>query len=191
MKQKTVELYDAIRLRDDFIAGNADAYSKLYKLYSPVLYAFGLSLRMRTPLIEDAIHDVFGEVFLHKENLRNVENIKYYFIAAFRNRIFYLYNKEINITKKINEYRIPEATEEDHLDVLIEKETKEKKESLIKNLLAELNVNQREVIHLRYVEGLSLNEIADLMNINYQSVKNLIYRTIKKLVKIKSTTPYA
>ena len=186
-RQKTVGLYNNIRLRDDFIAGDNEAYSQLYKIYSPGLYAFGLSLRVRTPLIEDAIHDLFEEIYLHKHNLQNVDNLKLYFFAAFRNRIFYLLKKELNTTEKIEVYYVSELIEENHLDTIIEQEAEEKRELLIKSLMAELNANQCEVIHLRFMEGLSLDEIASLMNINYQSVKNLIYRAVKKLTGVKST----
>lgn len=189
-RQKTVELYNNLRLRDDFIAGDNEAYSKLYRMYSPGLYAFGLFLHIKTPLIEDAIQDVFEEIYLHKHNLKNVENLKLYFMAAFRNRVFHLLKKELNFAEKIEACHVSELMEENHLDTLIEKESEEKKESLIRILLEELNTNQREVIHLRFIEGLSLDEIASLMNINYQSVKNLIYRAVKKLTKVKSATPY-
>jgi len=55
---------------------------------------------------------------------------------------------------------------------------------MMKRLLSELNQNQREAIYHRYVEGLSCEEVATLMNINYQSAKNLIHRSLKKLKSV-------
>src|SRR5659263_417912 len=72
------------RLRDEFVGGDDNAYSTLYELYAKDLYAFGLSLRVKTELIEDAIHDIFVEIYTHRHNLEKVDNVKYYFLAAFR-----------------------------------------------------------------------------------------------------------
>lgn len=72
-------------LRDDFVAGDDSAYSTLYELYAKDLYAFGLSLHAKTESIEDAIHDIFVEIYIHRQNLEKVDNLKYYFLAAFRN----------------------------------------------------------------------------------------------------------
>lgn len=190
MKQRndTIDSENCLLLRDQFLAGDNSAYTKLYKMYSTDLYAFGLSLRFKTPLIEDAIHDVFEEIYLHRHNLRNIENLKYYFVAAFRHRLFFLLKKELNTAENIETTYVAESTEKDYLDTWIERENETERELLIKNLMSELNANQREVIYHRYVEELSLDEIATLMNINYQSVKNLICRSLKKMNKLKATT---
>jgi len=187
-RKKTIELYNSLRLRDDFIAGDSDAYSQLYRMYAHDLYAFGLSLRAKTSLIEDAIHDVFEEIYTHKENLKNVDNLKFYFIIAFRNRLFFLLKRELNTTENMESAYFKELTERNQLDIWIEQETDQEKQQLIKKLMDELNDNQREAIYYRFIEGLSLDEISSLMNINYQSVKNLIYRSIKKMNSLRVTT---
>ena len=185
MKQWNENINSSICLRDRFIAGDNDAYAELYKMYAKDLYSFGLSLRVKSYLIEDAIHDIFEEIYSSRKNLINVENLKFYFISAFRNRLFYLLKKEQNTVGDIDIY-IQQLTEENHLDLWLEKEASDEKKILLSNLLNKLNVNQREIIHLRFVEGLSLDEISLLKNINNQSVKNLIYRAIKNLNKLKS-----
>lgn len=171
------------RLRDEFLAGDDKAYSSIYELYARDLYAFGLSLRANTELIEDAIHDIFVEIYTHRHNLEKVDNLKYYFMAAFRNRLFFLLKKESN-TFEISERDIFALEQKDHQELWIEKENETEKQLLVKRLLSELNQNQREAIYHRFVEGLSCEEIATLMNINYQSAKNLIHRSIKKLKSV-------
>lgn len=184
-RSKTINVYNSIYLRDRFIAGDNDAYAQLYKMYAAELYSFGLSLRANSYLIEDAIHDIFEEIYSNRKNLINVDNLKFYFMAAFRNRLFFLLKREPQSVGDIDAY-IQQLTDKNQLDIWIEKDTTEEKKRLIVNLLSKLNTNQQEVIHLRFMEGLSLEEISMLMNINYQSVKNLIYRTIRKLNKLKA-----
>lgn len=175
------------KLRDKFVGGDDRAYSEIYELYAKDLYAFGLSLRAKTELIEDAIHDIFVEIYTHRHNLEKIDNLKYYFIAAFRNRLFFLLKKEAN-TYEIDEKNNYGLEEIDHQEMWIVKEEETEKEQLVKRLYSELNKNQQEAIYHRYVEGMSCEEIANLMNINYQSAKNLIHRAIKKMKSVAEFT---
>lgn len=174
-------------LRDDFVAGDDSAYSTLYELYAKDLYAFGLSFHAKIELIEDAIHDIFVEIYTHRQNLEKVDNLKYYFLAAFRNRLFFLLKKDFH-TFEITENDNLGLVEKDFQELWIEKEEDTEKQILLKRLLSELNQNQREAIYHRFVEGLSCEEIATIMNINYQSAKNLIHRSIKKLKSVAAFT---
>ena len=47
--------------------------------------------------------------------------------------------------------------------------------------IQKLPSRQKEVIHLRYFQNLKTEEIAEVLNINYQSVSNLLYKGIKTL----------
>lgn len=182
-KNTTLDSFAIHRLRDEFIAGNDRAYSTIYEFYASDLYAFGLSLRAKPELIEDAIHDIFVEIYIHRYNLEKVDNLKYYFLAAFRNRLFFLLKKELNTTE-ITEKDTQGMVDKNFQEKWIENETVLANEQLVQRLLSELNQNQREAIYLRFVEGLSLEEISQLLEINYQSTKNLIHRAIKKLKSI-------
>jgi RNA polymerase sigma factor (sigma-70 family) len=186
-KNTILDPFVIYRLRDNFVGGDDSAYSTLYELYAKDLYAFGLSLRVKTELVEDAIHDIFVEIYTHRQNLEKVDNLKYYFLAAFRNRLFFLLKKDSK-TFEITEKDEVNLQEKDFQETWIEKEEDTEKQILVKRLLSELNQNQREAIYHRFVEGLTCEEIATLMNINYQSAKNLIHRSIKKLKSVAAFT---
>ena len=187
LKSSTFEPSVIHQLRDELVAGDDKAYSTLYNLFAKDLYAFGLSLRANTELIEDAIHDVFVDIYAHRHNLEKVENLKFYFIAAFRNRLFYLIKKESRTTE-ITDSNYQGLNERDYQEEWIERETESEKQLLLKRLFRELNEHQREALYHRFVEGLSCEEVAELMNINYQSAKNLIHRAIKKLKSVAAFT---
>lgn len=189
LKNQPTNPTDAHRLCDEFIAGDDRAYASIYNLYVKDLYAFGLSLKVSTCLIEDAIHDIFVDIYQHRKNLEKVDNLKFYFMTAFRNRLFNLMKKEYRIFEitERNEYLMNEEVK-DIQELWIENETQSEKEMLINNLFSKLNQHQREALYHRFVVGLSCEEVANIMNINYQSAKNLIYRSIKKLRTISSMT---
>jgi RNA polymerase sigma factor (sigma-70 family) len=182
-----IDPFEIHSLRDEFVAGDDNAYSAIYELYAKDLYAFGLSLHVKSEVIEDSIHDVFVEIYTHRQNLAKVDNIKFYFLTAFRNRLFFILKKDAH-TFELTESHTLGLEEKDHQEIWIEQENISEKKLLLKRLLTQLNQNQREAIYHRYVEGLSCEEIATLMNINYQSAKNLIHRSIKKLKSVAAFT---
>lgn len=186
----TIPTIDSIRvdqLKDSFLAGDDEAFGKLYRLFAQDLYALGLSLQVDSVLIEDAIHDVFEDIYRHRNRLRKVDKIKYYFFAAFRNRLFYLMKSEKSQKEKAENYSRSELYELGILEDLPISEEEPKSNEIIKKVMEGLSCKQREVIHYRFIEGLSINEISALMEINSQSVKNHIYRTVKKIEIFKES----
>ena len=172
-------------LRDQFVAGDDKAYAELYNLYSKELYAMGLFLCKDRRLIEDALHDVFTNLFLHRNLLSKVENLKYYLFSSFRHRLFYLIKKENN-KADLDDWMINTVSEKNFSDVWIENEEVNEKNQNLKRLLSYLNDHQREVLYQRFVQGMSIGEIANLLQINYQSVKNIIQRALKKMKDMSS-----
>lgn len=169
-------------LTNKFLNGDENSYVVIYELFARNLYNLGLSLNFNPELIEDAIHDVFVEIYSRKNKLENVNNLKAYLIKTFRNRLFFLAKKSINeidLDSNIN-YNI---FEDNIQEILIKNEDDEARTRIVRELLKSLNSNQREALYYRFEVGLNYKEIAIIMNINYQSVKNLIHRSISKLRK--------
>ena len=55
--------------------------------------------------------------------------------------------------------------------------------SNLNKLLNDLPARQKEALYLRYHEGLAVEEIAETLEVNYQSANNLLYRAILNLRK--------
>lgn len=49
---------------------------------------------------------------------------------------------------------------------------------------SELSPHQQEIIYLYYVNELKHEDIAEILEINYQSSKNLLFRSLSKLKKV-------
>ena len=69
-----------------------------------------------------------------------------------------------------------EADKEDDWEQIVQK-------SRLKKGLLALTARQREAIYLRYTMDMSLEEISNLLEMNYQSARNLIHRSVEKLRK--------
>ncbi len=66
-------------------------------------------------------------------------------------------------------------------DEIINNEKKQFLNEKMVRMLEILSPRQREVIYYRFVEGLSYEDICQIMNMNYQSTQNLLQRSLKKL----------
>ena len=66
-------------------------------------------------------------------------------------------------------------------DEIIENEREQFLNEKMIRMLEVLSPRQKEIIYYRFVEGLSYEEICQIMDMNYQSTQNLIQRSLKKL----------
>lgn len=165
-----------------FKSGDLNGFDGLYKKYSQSLYAYGMKICGDPETIEDTIHDLFAELWSRNNRLPDPDNIRSYLFKALRNKLLKLLKKRKNLP--IDE--LPEAA----FPLTISHEVKiidQEKDSLLKarlqKALNQLTERQREIMYLKFNEGLSYENIADIMRINYQSVVNIIYRAINKLRK--------
>lgn len=68
-----------------------------------------------------------------------------------------------------------------HEDFLIALQTTEEQSEALARSLNYLPARQREAIFLRFYEGLNYEKVAEVMNLNVQSVRNLIYQSLKTI----------
>jgi RNA polymerase sigma-70 factor (ECF subfamily) len=71
-----------------------------------------------------------------------------------------------------------------HETLLIEDEESIEKAHRLSIALQKLSRRQKEIIYLKYYQELSYAEVCDIMDINYQIARNLLYQSIKVLKKI-------
>lgn len=187
INKKNIEELNDLLLWKDIISGDEISFEKLFKKYYNSLYRFGNFYFRDKDLVEDSIHDVFLEIWKYKSNLNPDVKVKAYLYSCFKNRVF----KKMNISRRIftiHEEQYNPEFEFSVEEILIRNEYEAEKIQQLNHLINQLSPKQKEIIYLRYFENLSLEDISTIMNINYQSVKNLLHRTIAKFkdsVKIK------
>jgi RNA polymerase sigma-70 factor (ECF subfamily) len=69
-------------------------------------------------------------------------------------------------------------------DMMIKDEIDQDKQSRLQEAFKELSSRQREAIFLKYYQEMSYEQICEVMDINYQSVRNLISKGISDLKRI-------
>lgn len=164
-----------------FKSGDISAFEKIYKLYIDDLLSYGYRVTSDRQLIRDSIQDLFLHLWQTRLNLSDTDNIRFYLYRSLRNRIARNIEKtnytSIDTSNLFENIIGALSIEED----LIENEKLTKQQIKLKKAINGLPKRQQEIIQLRYYLDFSFEEIAEMMVINNQSVRNLLHRAIKEL----------
>lgn len=167
------------RVRD----GDRNAFQTLYEMQFKELYSYGLYICNQQEIVEDAIHDVFIDLYHYKEKLAATVNIKFYLFSCLRRRLFKISNEKkfiITVDNQLDFEQSADSTESSE-SFMITHDVEAQVLKTLKNEFELLTDHQKEIMYLRFVQDLNYEEIADIMNISVTSSRTLIYRTIKIL----------
>lgn len=163
-----------------FIDGDKEAYSWIYKVYIQLLFQYGKRFTSDTELIKDCIQELFTKLYNNRKRLVIPDNIKVYLLISLKNCL-------INAIYQASHYeRYNSETISFSLELTVEEQyvNNEHYQNQLKRLqdiLALLPPRQKEIIYYRYIQELSFDEICSIMDMNYQSAQNLIQRSLKKI----------
>lgn len=176
---------DEHQLWHSFLNDNLDAWEHLFKLYYRDLYGYGLKLSHRPELVRDCIHELFVILWDRRKHLEEVHSVKAYLLASLRRSIL----KDLKRERKHPVYRPGNQLSDSHIqfpaeEFMIRDERKAHTNKALYNALECLPDRQKEVLFLKYFNGMSYDEIEEILSINYQTIRNHIYRAIKRLRNI-------
>lgn len=168
-------------LWNSFLKGDDDAYACIFERYVRVLFMYGSQFTADRELVKDCIQDLFVRIYFKRNSLGQTDNIKYYLFGALRNTIINALKKELASSSDV---KLSDTAEYGRDDSSPEFEIREEELAMqqdMDRLMKHLTTRQRQVMHYRYIDNLSLNEISDIMNMSYQAVLNTIQRAIKRI----------
>ena len=160
--------------------GDNLSFSLVYNTYVEILYAYGIHLGFRDELCKDAIQDVFYNIYVKKSESRKVKNPTAYLFKSYKYRLIDLARKEAKI-ENIDSCSDSFTLNITILDNMIDKEESILLKNKVEKLLECLSGQQREALYMRYMLGLGYDEIGEILQINSDSVRKIIYRSIKKI----------
>ena len=172
--QKSTLLFNAFR------SGDVAAFSKLYDLHVGMLYNYVYKLTTDMELLKDCIQDVFIKIYNKRTELDAVQNIKSYMLISLKNKLCDESRKRIHLSDvAVDELDVisPDNVETNYLAVEKEKQNSD----FIARMLNKLSPRQRKAIELYYIEEYKYEDICIELQMNYQSVRNLIHRGMLKL----------
>jgi|ERR1022692_3278490 RNA polymerase sigma-70 factor (ECF subfamily) len=177
--------YTALWLQ--FKNGNRDAFAELYHSHIKSLIAYGSKLCQDEELLKDNIQDLFVELWNGRENLADAGCVTFYLFKALRYKLIRAEKMRQahntvsqNIFFSSNAHSSFDAPVE---SVIIDKEMLDSQINMLGKAVAALTKRQQEAVQLRFYQGFTNEQIAELMGMNYQSVSNLMYTALCRIKK--------
>lgn len=188
----TYSSYSDEQLMLEVVKGNSLAFTAIYDRYSkPMLNYFYKMLWQDKLKAEDFMQELFTKI-IHKPHLFNPK-------LRFKTWIFTIAN---NMCK--NEYRKQEvrkgSNNDLHDNIVVNDESLDQAKIVdrglfsdrLKEELENLSVAHKQIFILRFKQGFSLKEIADVLDISEGTVKSRVFYTLKKLSsRLKEFNPIA
>lgn len=152
-------------------------YRELLRRYEPMIFSFCLRLLKSREDAEEVTQDSFLVVFHQIHKLQNA--------GAFRTWIFRVVQNECRdrfakIKRKQEMQEAYEAMQKKEFEEAPPDTVEDQKEQLSK-ALERLSEKDREIVVLRFVSGLKLEEIAEVLDIGLSATKMRLQRAMEEL----------
>jgi RNA polymerase sigma factor (sigma-70 family) len=158
-----------------FCDGEQSAFRELYDQYYSRLFVWGCKwLDGDTAFVKDQLHDFFIYLWEKRTGLSRDINVSSYLLTSFKRRLIETWGRQ----KKLKDIGSLIDLSADEGEDIAEFTARF---DLVRQALATLTPAQREVIELRFLQNMSLQQIADTKNTSLRTVYNLTHRAIIQL----------
>ena len=165
------------------IAGSYDAFTSLYHIYAPQLYAFIFSLTESDSITSDIVQEPFIKIWVKREEIREDLSFKSFIFTIAKNDLMNEFRRQMRnpvftdyMSLKISE----EPYEENHVERSLDFDEFNRS---LQQAKKKITPRQAQIFKLNKEFGLSIEEIATKLNIKEQVVRNqlsLALNTIRK-----------
>lgn len=161
--------------------GDKQALGRLAERYYRALRHYGLKFMVTESVVDDCIQELFLQLWQNRLQINDTSSVKHYLFKSLRHHVLlHLRSQKRLLVEELDwDSSLTEGIDSESL--LIEQETLTLLTTTIQSQLASLPTREREALYLRYYENLSIGEIAEVMNINRQSVSNFLQKALSKL----------
>ena len=168
-------------LWDQLKAGDRMAYQAIYKKEVQYLFNYGRKLFQDEVRVEDAIHDLFVELWERREGLGNTDHIRKYLTVSIRRKLVQVIKKDRRYEGDLNKEQMQFDSELSVEALIINEESTEEQSTKLQVAYQSLTSRQREVLFLKYHQGMDYEQIAEVVGIRYQSLRNVLSGAIRGL----------
>lgn len=156
------------------MAGDTDAFGFFYDEYAKKIYSYIMFRTSDTELSQDITHDVFLQAWQYIQEKKSIHNFQAFIYRLAHNKIVDFY--------RIKD-RTPVLLPEDYPSKIDHQQEIEIKGDiqLLRQRLLELKEEYQNILTLRHIEGLSINEISEVLGKDKNNVRVLLHRAFIKL----------
>ena len=162
--------------------GRQAALQQLMRLHYDGLFDYASRFCSCESLVKDAIQEVFIGLWQKRSTATTIGFLKAYLLGAVRNQVL----KSIRLESRYKDLdsssgEISFAVDYSIEDKLVNRQDSELRSIQLRKVLEQLSPRQKEVVYLRYFQDQDPATIAVLLQLNQQSVYNLLHEALRKL----------
>ncbi|MEX6687205.1 RNA polymerase sigma factor [Danxiaibacter flavus] len=161
---------------------DTSALAYFYDAYVDRLFAVALRMTHNREMAKDAIQEIFIEIWTYRDTITDVNNSYIYLSRVLKHILLKKLRKEVPLRPWLPDEDTEDA-EQSVEETIISVDASNEQNNKLNRALATLTGRQKLIMELRFYEGLSYQQIAEKLSMNYQSVNNLAFRTIMALRK--------
>ncbi|MDH3243639.1 MAG: sigma-70 family RNA polymerase sigma factor [Saprospiraceae bacterium] len=180
MHTPTSELNDE-RIIDSVLAGDIDRFEEILKRYNSVMYRVGISYLKNTADAEDAMQSAYIKAYLNLSSFRGTASFKTWIISIMINECKMMIRSKRSSWNILQIFQRKQQQTNYYLSHDHNVVTSELKK-VLENVVLQLPSKYRLVYIMREIDGMSVNETAELLNITPDNVKVRSHRA-KELVR--------
>lgn len=170
---------DDLELWEEFRLGIESSFKSLFDSYYQQLFNYGHKFCVEDEVLEDSVQELFIKLWKNRERLNSTPSVKNYLFKAFRRVLFRKLAEQHRFSGIKAEF--PFEIELAHDYTMISEERMRSLRAQLSRALEKMSPRQREIIHLKFFEDMSYEEIARVMNLSPKSTYKLLYRAIDSL----------
>lgn len=158
------------------------AFNRLMKRHEDGVYRMALMYCKSKESAFDITQDVFVKVFQNLKSFRGDSTFKtwLYKIVYYESLNWIRKNKKFKYNQDIDEIEFAISSNSYADDAVLKKE----RYKTLNDSMDKLNKKYKTVVYLKYFENLSLKEIAKIVNTTEGTIKNILFRSVRKLQDI-------
>jgi len=164
-------------------AGDYRAFERVYKAHAAPLIRYGRQFA-ELPAVEDAVQSLFIRLWDSHSTLNLNAKPRPYLLISLRNDLLRHRKFALRMAPLEN---VTLGSRESVESEIVESELAAEQGNQLAGALAGLSERERELVDLRFSQGMEYADIVEITGISYQSARNTLARAIGKLRERLST----
>ncbi|HVW59590.1 MAG TPA: sigma-70 family RNA polymerase sigma factor [Puia sp.] len=160
--------------------GDPSALGELYDCYVDKLFLAASVITNDRELVKDSLQEVFIEIWHYRETIGPIQYPQAYLTKVLRSILAKkLKKKDMTVWFPLEETLA--GLDGNQEDTIILSDADRELKARLSHAMEKLSVRQKLILKFHFYEGLTYEQIARRLNMKYQSVNNLAFRTIRHL----------
>lgn len=157
------------------------AFCQLAEMQYRSLFSYATNFTPDREFIKDSIQEIFIAIWEKRQTL-TIQVVSIYLFKSLRNQLLQEFRRNKNAVSVPYFQEINQLSDWETVETTIEKnEVESENQRKVRQAIDSLPKRQQEVVFLKFYKGLENEQIAELMDINRQSVANLLYKALSAL----------